>query len=103
MIEYSLWTSILCKISFSALASTMFHYWIRLSFTTSLASSVEISKSSAVSGEGLGSLLQQNFQNNDGTYKEKVKGNALKLIESLILFNIGFFGILVSNLSLTLF
>ena len=32
MAEYSI---ILCKISFSALASTMLYYWIRLSFAPS--------------------------------------------------------------------
>ncbi len=41
MAEYSLLTSILCKISFFALASTMFYYWIRLFFNFSIKDGLE--------------------------------------------------------------
>lgn len=76
MAEYSVLTSILCKISFSALASTMLYYWIRLSFTPSFIYSS--GSSHLISGQGETSL------------------------ETLIRFDVGFFGTLASNLSLTL-
>jgi cytochrome c-type biogenesis protein CcsB len=79
MAEYSIWTSTLCKISFSALASTMLYYWIRLSFTPSFNFLTEISENSKfASGQ------------QDGSFRTIVK------------FDVGFFGILASNLSLTL-
>jgi cytochrome c-type biogenesis protein CcsB len=68
MAEYSLLTSILCKISFFALASTMVYYWIRLFFNPSFEMQRE------------GGLENNFFQKND----------------------IGFFGVLTSNFSLTL-
>jgi cytochrome c-type biogenesis protein CcsB len=101
MTEYSLWTSILCKISFSALASTMLYYWIRLSFTASLGSSVEFSQSSLFSPEGVGNLSHQDFKNNQAKewgITEK-RGETIFRLQFL---DIGFFGILLSNISISL-